>query len=127
MAILKRKTTDVTVEAKAPKAVAKKTVVGTPSSVQAIRRVLLGAHVSEKAASVEASGVYTFRVAGDATKGEVVSAIHANYGIKPVAVRMLNIEGKNVRFGRSMGKRKDWKKAIVTLPKESHIDIHSGI
>jgi len=38
-----------------------------------------------------------------------------------------NIEGRRVRFGRSMGKRNDYKKAIITLPEGKTIDIHSGV
>ncbi|PIR76094.1 MAG: 50S ribosomal protein L23 [Candidatus Magasanikbacteria bacterium CG10_big_fil_rev_8_21_14_0_10_42_10] len=91
------------------------------------KRILLGAHVSEKAASVEATGTFTFRVTLNATKGDVKQAIRKHYGVLPVSVRMINVEGKNVRFGQYFGKRKDWKKAIVTLPKGTHIDIHSGI
>ena len=126
MGILKRNTTktdEKKMETVSPATPSTKSV-SVPS---AHKRILLGAHVSEKAASVGGSGTYTFRVTMKATKGEISEAIRTHYGIKPVAVRVINIEGKRVRFGKYLGKRNDWKKAVVTLPEGKHIDIHSGI
>ena len=40
---------------------------------------------------------------------------------------MINVEGKKVRHGRNKGKRKEWKKAIVTLPAGQSISIHEGV
>ena len=91
------------------------------------KRVLLGAHVSEKAASVESQGRYTFKVARNATKLDIKQEVKAHYGVLPTDVRVMNVEGKRKRFGRTQGKRSDWKKAIVTLPEGKTIDIHSGI
>jgi large subunit ribosomal protein L23 len=45
----------------------------------------------------------------------------------PSDVRIMNVEGKRVRTGRNLGKRRDWKKAIVTLPKGKTIHIHEGV
>jgi len=121
MGILKRNTTDTT------ETTEKNTTVSETTATPTHKRILLGAHVSEKAASVESAGTYTFKVAINATKGDIAETIKAHYGVAPVSVRVINVEGKNVRFGRTMGKRKDWKKAIVKLPEGKHIDIHSGI
>ncbi len=130
MGILKKKTTkkveevakDAKVVQDAPKKKAAKTLSTAP-----LKRVLLGAHVSEKAASVEANGRYTFKVALKATKLDIKQEVKAHYGVLPTDVRVMNIEGKRKRFGKSQGKRSDWKKAIVTLPEGKTIDIHSGI
>ncbi len=100
--------------------------LATPATV-ARKRVLLGAHVSEKAASVEATGRYTFKVDMNATKLDIKQEVKAHYGVLPIDVRVMNVEGKRKSFGKSKGKRSDWKKAIVTLPKGKSIDIHSGI
>ncbi len=105
----------------------KKSSAAKIKTVSPLKRVLLGAHVSEKAASVEALGRYTFRVALDATKLDIKQAVKSHYGVLPVDVRVMNMEGKRKSFGKSKGKRSDWKKAIVTLPKGKSIDIHSGI
>ena len=91
------------------------------------KRVLLGAHVSEKSAGVEATGRYTFKVSLHSTKLEIKQEIKAHYGVLPESVRVMHVEGKRKSFGKSKGKRSDWKKAIVTLPKGKSIDIHSGI
>lgn len=126
MAILKRNTTKKTDAPK--KEAAKKTTASKPAgTTMPTKRVLLGAHVSEKAASVESTGVYTFKVVPTATKVEIKDAIAAQFGIVPTTVRIMNVEGKTVRFGRNSGRRSDWKKAVVTLPSGKHIDIHSGI
>ena len=133
MGILKKKTTEKK-EEKAPKVAKetkaepkKKEKVAKAAPVSSNKRVLLAAHVSEKAAGVEASGTYTFKVSLDATKINIKREVLAHYGVLPTDVRVMNYEGKRKRFGRSQGRRSDWKKAIVTLPKGKTIDIHSGI
>lgn len=90
-------------------------------------RILLRPLVSEKAAAAERDGAYTFMIASGATKTEVASAVHAVYGVKPIAVRTVNMSGKYLRFGSRIGRRKNWKKAIVTLPKGKTISIHEGV
>ena len=40
---------------------------------------------------------------------------------------MIKLEGKTKNYGRRQGKRKDWKKAIVTLPKGKTIDVYEGV
>ncbi len=83
--------------------------------------------VSEKAAIAESRGTYTFIVDANTNKIEVKKAIETIYGVKPTNVRMINVEGKEVRHGRNVGKRKDWKKAIITLPAGQSISIHEGV
>jgi len=109
-----------------------KTVSASPRKKHTVegpigKRVLLGAHVSEKAATGEENGRYTFRVALNATKIDIKHAVQAQYSVMPTKVHVSNVEGKRVRFGKYKGKRADWKKATVTLPKGKHIDIHSGV
>lgn len=84
-------------------------------------------HVSEKSVVHESAGVYTFVVKRDATKLRVKQAIAAIYGVTPTDVRMINVEGKRQMRGRVAGKRTDWKKALVTLPKGKTISIHEGV
>ena len=83
--------------------------------------------MSEKAAMHEATGTYTFKVHPRATKIAIKKAIQSIYHVSPVSVRVMHTQGKAVRFGRFLGKRKDWKKAIVTLPKGTTIAIHEGV
>ncbi|MDD5251931.1 MAG: 50S ribosomal protein L23 [Patescibacteria group bacterium] len=70
---------------------------------------------TEKTSREEAYGKYQFIVANDANKVEVAAAVRDLYGVKPVAVRIVNLKGKQVRFGRLTGQQKSEKKAIVTL------------
>ena len=90
-------------------------------------KVLVRPIISEKAAVLESKGVYTFVVAVNTNKIEVKKAIKQVYGIMPKKVRIMNMEGKRKRFGRRFGRRNDWKKAIITLPKGQSINIHEGV
>lgn len=83
--------------------------------------------ITEKAASSASEGKYAFAVAVDANKIEVAKAVAEVYGIMPVKVNIVRLQGKAVRHGRTMGKRKDWKKAVVTLPKGKAINIYEGV
>lgn len=119
MAILKKsKKTETTTEA--PKASPSSQVLNAPA-------VLLRAIVSEKSTMNEGRSVYTFQVIRTATKIDVKNAVRMTYGVSPTMVRMINMEGKQVRFGQTMGRRSDWKKAMVTLPKGTTLDVHEGV
>lgn len=89
--------------------------------------VILRPHITEKSAVLASSGKYVFVVSIDSGSVQVGSAIRAMYGITPVSVNIQNVKGKRVRFGRIKGKRKNWKKAIVTLPKGKTIDVFEGV
>jgi large subunit ribosomal protein L23 len=90
-------------------------------------KIILKPHVTEKAATGEVNGAYVFVVNKYATKVDVKNAIKQIYGVMPVNVRIVNTDGKKIRFGYSHGMRSSWKKAIVTLPKGKAIDIHAGV
>ena len=90
-------------------------------------RVLVHPLVSEKAAQAEANNVYTFVVNSKASKDAVRQAIKDVYGVVPDRVRMINVEGKIARHGRSLGRRGDWRKALVTLRKGQTISTHEGV
>ncbi len=90
-------------------------------------RVLVRPLLSEKSARGEKRGQYTFAVNIKATKTEIIRAVEQVYGVKPASVRTLVTEGKIARFGMSLGRRKTWKKAIVTLPEGKTISIHTGV
>jgi len=90
-------------------------------------RVLQHPLVSEKAAVAEANSVYTFVINRKASKDAVRQAIKDIYGVSPDRVRMINVEGKKARHGRSLGRRGDWRKALVTLPKGQTISAHEGV
>ena len=90
-------------------------------------KILICPVVSEKSAVGESINVYTFKVSVKATKIDVKNAINQVYGVTAKKVRMVNMEGKKMRSGRKFGRRGDWKKAMVTLPKGQSINIHEGV
>ena len=89
--------------------------------------VLIKPLVTEKASILGEQNKYVFNVAISANKIEVAKAVYEVYGITPSAVNMVRVGGKKTRTGRIAGKRKDWKKAIVTLPKGKTIKIYEGV
>lgn len=111
---------NMTQDASAPAAMAT-----SPKSQYA--SVILHPAVSEKAARAEAQNQYAFVVKLAANKSLVKQAIKELYGVTPLRVRMMNYSGKATRFGRLTGRRANWKKAIVTLPKGQTIRIHEGV
>ena len=78
--------------------------------------ILLAPQISEKATFVaEKNEQVIFRVASDATKPEVKAAVEKLFNVTVDSVQIANVKGKQKRFGRFNGSRKDWKKAYVCL------------
>ena len=88
-----------------------------------IYKVLLGPHISEKATVVaDKSGQFVFRVAPDATKPEIKTAVEQLFEVKVRSVQVLNIKGQTKRTARGVGKRNDVRKAYVSLADGHDID-----
>ena len=78
--------------------------------------VLVAPIVSEKATMVgEKSNAVTFKVLQDATKPEIKAAVELMFKVEVKGVSVANIKGKTKRFGRSVGRRDNIRKAYVTL------------
>ena len=78
--------------------------------------VLVAPIVSEKATMVgEKSNAVTFKVLQDATKPEIKAAVELMFKVEVKGVSVLNTKGKSKRFGKSMGRRDNVRKAYVTL------------
>ena len=78
--------------------------------------VVLAPVVSEKSTRVaDKNRQYVFRVADAATKPEIKAAVEMLFKTKVDAVTVLRVKGKSKRFGRFMGRRRNWKKAYVRL------------
>jgi len=90
-------------------------------------RVLIKPMVTEKATNLSAENQYVFMVSNGANKIDVAKAIHEVYGIKPASVNMIKVKGKKVRRGKVTGKRKDFKKALVSLKKGESISVYEGV
>jgi len=85
-------------------------------AAERLMNVVLAPVVSEKSTRVaDKNRQYVFRVAEHATKPEVKAAIELLFKTKVQSVTVLNVHGKQKRFGRFMGRRRNWKKAYVRL------------
>jgi large subunit ribosomal protein L23 len=69
----------------------------------------------------------TFEVDRRANRVEIARAIEKIFNVKVVKMRTAQVKGKIKRRGRILGKRKDWKKAIVTLMPGERIDFFEGV
>lgn len=70
-----------------------------------------------------AKGAYSFEVNKKANKAEIKNAVEKIYGVKVEKVRTANRQGKPRRRGRMMGTTSSWKKAVVYLAPDNHIDL----
>ena len=91
------------------------------------RDVLLAPVVSEKSYGLLEERQYTFVVHPDANKTEIKIAVEKVFGVKVLSVNTLNRPGKRKRSRTGYGKRKDTKRAVVTVTPESRmIDVFGG-
>ena len=86
-------------------------------------QVLLAPVVTEKSTrAAEQGGQVVFNVVPSANRNDVKAAIEQAFEVEVESVRILNMKGKNKRFGRTLGKRIDRKKAYIRLKDGSDID-----
>jgi len=129
MGLLKRKKTTTeepvkkTEEAKSVSAVVSGKSAGGIKNSRLIIRPL----VTEKAAVAQSQNKYSFIVNRSVDKLEVKRAIKEIFGVEPISVNIMNIEGKIRRFGQVKGRKQDYKKAVITLPKGKSISVHEGV
>lgn len=91
------------------------------------RDILLAPVVSEKSYGLLEERQYTFVVRPSANKTEIKIAVEKVFGVKVVSVNTLNRSGKRKRTRTGYGKRKDVKRAVVTLSEDSRtIDVFGG-
>ena len=91
------------------------------------RDILLAPVISEKSYGLLEENKYTFVVAPHANKTAIKIAVEKVFGVKVVSVNTLNRQGKRKRTRTGYGKRKDTKRAIVTLTADSKpIEIFGG-
>lgn len=113
--------------AKPAKAAAGKSAAGKSVaarlSTEKLMSVLIGPHLSEKSSGLaERLKQFVFKVRRDADKSDIKRAVELMFEVKVTAVQVVNCMGKAKRFGRSPGRRQDWKKAYVTLAEGQDID-----
>jgi large subunit ribosomal protein L23 len=87
------------------------------------RDVIIAPVVSEKSYEALDEGRYTFVVHPTANKTEIKQAVESIFGVKVASVNTLRRKGKVKRFGLQYGKRKDEKRAVVTLREGEELDV----
>lgn len=84
--------------------------------------------ITEKGTSLkDTSNQLLFEVAPNANKSEIKKAVEKIFKVTVLSVRTQNRLGKRKRLGRSIGRRKNWKKAIVTLKEGDRVDFFEGV
>jgi large subunit ribosomal protein L23 len=91
---------------------------------QIIRRPI----VTEKGSALkDDNNQLVFEVDLDSNKSEIRKAVEKLFKVKVLSVRTQNRSGKRKRLGRTIGRRKNWKKAIVTLREGDRVDFFEGV
>ena len=88
---------------------------------------ILSPVITEKATLLSEQNKVVFRVAMDSTKDEIAAAVEELFKVKVTKVNTMIVLGKIKRFRGILGKRNDYKKAIVTLAEGQSIDITTGL
>lgn len=92
-----------------------------------LMNILRAPVISEKSSAAQQDkNTLVFKVLKDATKDEIKAAVETLFNVKVEAVRTLNFQGKVRRTACGFGKRSDWKKAYVTLPEGTQLDIEDA-
>lgn len=95
--------------------------------MRAPHQVLLRPRITEKGSLLaETKPVVVFEVARDANKSEIRNAVQSAFNVEVKDVRTMLVRGKIKRRGANIGKRSNWKKAIVTLADGQSIDFFGG-
>ena len=92
-----------------------------------LSNVLEAPIISEKSTiAAEKNKQFVFKVQKQATKKQVKSAVEQMFKVEVDSVRVLNVKGKQKRFGKSLGQRSDWKKAYVKLKSGHDIEFSAA-
>ena len=91
------------------------------------RDILLRPYITEKTNAMMADNKYTFIVPLTANKIEIRQAVEQIFKVKVLDVNTLRVMGKTKRMGKNIGKRPDFKKAIVKLAAGERIEFFEGV
>lgn len=92
-----------------------------------LMKVILAPVVSEKSNMIaEKRNQITLKVLPNATKPEIKAAVELLFGVQVASVTTTTAKGKTKRFGRSIGKRSDVKKAYVSLAEGQELDLETA-
>ena len=91
------------------------------------RNIIIRPLVTEMTTELMEEGKYVFVVAKEANKIEIAKAVSTIFNVKVESVNTVNVLGKVKRMGRNLGKRSDYKKAIVKLAEGQTIEFFEGM
>ena len=91
------------------------------------RDLLIRPIITEKTSMMMQDNKYTFQVPLQANKVEIRQAVEAIFGVKVLSVNTVRVFGKTKRMGKYVGKRSDYKKAIVKLAEGCTLPIFEGM
>ena len=92
-------------------------------NVDRLHQIIIAPVISEKSTTAaEKANAAVFKVLRDAKKPEIKTAVETLFKVKVESVRTLNVKGKTKGFGRTPGRRSDWKKAYVKLAEGQELD-----
>ena len=93
-----------------------------------IYQVIKEPHITEKAnIQKEGTNQITFKVHKKANKVEIRQAVETFFKTKVLDVRTMNVRGKRRRMGKTVGRKSDWKKAVVRLAPGENIEFFEGM
>lgn len=90
------------------------------------KQILIKPIITEKASAIGSLNKYVFAVHPKANKVEIKKEINRMYNVNPKSVNIITMKGKSVRYGRTSGMTKNWKKAVVTLKQGQSIEVYKG-
>jgi len=83
--------------------------------MKSLKTIVIRPLITEKSSNQMTGNKYSFIVNKDANKVEITTEIEQLFGVKVVDVNTMNYFGKTRRVGKGIGKKADWKKAVVTI------------
>ncbi len=97
------------------------------SDQNSLYNILSAPMITEKSTLCNEKGnQIVFKVAKGANKMQIRAAVEKLFEVEVESVQTMNMKGKDKRFGRTMGRRNDWKKAIVRLKEGQTVDFFAG-
>ena len=123
------KTSDVKVEKKAGKKPENKSEKKeTRTEISRISKdIILEPWITEKSHNQMTANKYIFRVRPEANKKKIKDAVQTMYNVKVIDVNIINIPSKKRTYGRFVGRKSGYKKAIVTLKEGDKIELFKGV
>ncbi|MGP3778959.1 50S ribosomal protein L23 [Halanaerobium saccharolyticum] len=92
------------------------------------RDIIIAPIISENTMDqMQEANTYTFKVAKNANKVEIRNAVEEIFSVNVINVNTMNVRGKKRRLGFHVGKKPDWKKALVKLAEGDEIEIYEGL